>query len=196
MSEPVRLDQLALAITIVAFFALLGYRRGILRELVAAPAILLAPTIGPWLGRLLKPWINRFYRLFLFARLGGLTSDDLSGVMAKVREMPPLISTAEDAVRAGVVCFLLVILAGYLIGQWRVKGPKDRAQRLLGAAMGGINGYALAQVVVPRFWTAQFAVIIVPTGSVLQMFRAQIVIVLVIAFAVLVLFALRLARGK
>ncbi len=196
MSQPVRLDQLALAIVVVAFFAFVGFRRGILRELVAAPAILLAPTIGPWLGAVLKPWINRFYRLFLFARFGGLSSDDLSAVMARVRQVPPLINTAEDMVRAGVVCFLLVILAGYLFGQWKIKGPKDRAQRLLGAAMGAINGYALAQVVLPRFLSAQYAVIIVPTGSVLQTFRAQFVVVLVFAFAILVLFALRLARGK
>ncbi len=196
MSQAVRLDQLAIAVFVALIFGYIGYQRGILRELFAAPAILLAPTLGPWLGQVLKPWINRCYRLILFARFGGLATDDLGSVMAKVRKVPPLISTPADAVRAGVVCFLLVILSGYLIGEWRIKGPKDRATRLLGALIGIVNGYVLVQVVLPRFWTAQFAVIIVPTASVLQLFHGHLALALVFAFAVLVLFALRLARGK
>jgi len=163
---------------------------------VAAPAILIAPVLGPWLGTVLKPWVNRFYKLLMFARYGGLATDDLTGVMEKVRNVQPLVNTPEDVVRLGRVLVLLIIAAGYRLGEWKVKGPADRWARLLGAAMGAINGYVLIQVLLPRFWTAQFAVIVVPTASVLQMFHGQVAAVLVVAFAVLTLYALRLARRK
>lgn len=196
MSQPVRLDQLTVAIVAIFVFAYIGYRRGILRELVATPIILIAPKLGPWLGEVLKPWINRFYKLLLFVRYGGLVTDDFSAVMDNIRKVPLLINTKEDAARAGLVFFLLVILCGYLVGQWKVKGPKDRASRLLGAALGAVNGYVLVQIVLPRFWTAQFAVVVVPTASMLQLLQSQLAAVLVFAFAVLVIFAVRLSRGK
>ena len=196
MSQPVRLDQLTIALAVVVLFGFVGYRRGLLRELVAAPAILIAPWAGPRLGVLLKPWVNRFHKLFVFARYGGLTSDDLTAVIEKVRSARPLVSTPQDEVVLGLVLFMVVIAGGYILGQWRVKGPADRLTHWLGAIMGAINGYVLAQVVLPRFWSAQFTVIIVPTASVLQLFRGQVAVVLVVAFVVLVFYALRLARRK
>ena len=196
MSQPVRLDQLTIALAVVVVFGFVGYQRGLLRELVAAPAILIAPLVGPWLGVVLKPWVNRFHKLFLFARHGGLTSDDLTAVMEKVRTARPLVSTPEDEVALGLVLFMVVIVCGYIIGQWRVKGPADRLTQWLGVIMGAINGYVLVQVVLPRFWSAQFAVIIVPTASVLQLFHGQVAVVLVVAFVVLVFYALRLARRR
>ncbi len=194
MSESVRLDQLTVAFAVIVLFAFIGYRRGLLRELVAAPAILVAPFAGPWLGMVLKPWVNRFYKLFLFARFGGLFTDDFGPVMEKVQEVPPLISTEADEVTLGIVLFLLIILCGYIIGEWRVKGPADGLARVLGAVMGAINGYVLAQVVLPRFWSAQFTVIVVPTASMLQLFHGHVALALVLAFVVLVVFALRQAR--
>lgn len=194
MSQPVRLDQLTVALTVFVLFGIIGYRRGLVRELVAAPAILLAPVLGPRLGTVLTPWVNRFYKLFMFARFGGLVTDDLSAVMEKVGEVQPLICTEGDVVALGIVLFLLIILCGYLIGEWRIKEPGDRLTRWLGAVMGAINGYLLVQVVLPRFWKAQFAEIIVPTAGVLQLFHGQLAVAAVVGFFVIVLFALRLAR--
>ncbi|MDI7274786.1 MAG: CvpA family protein [Anaerolineae bacterium] len=196
MTQPVRLDHLAIAVFVVSLFAVLGYRRGILRELLAATAIVLATVISPWLGTVLKPWVNRFYKLAMFARFGGLTSDDLTEPLARLKELPPLIQTADDVRRLGIVLFLLIVALAYLIGQKRVKGPASRMQRVMGAVMGGINGYALFQIVLPMFLTAQFVVVVVPAQGVLQLFHAWLALALVVAFAVLVLFALRLARGK
>ena len=196
MSQAIRLDQITIIAAVVLLFGCIGFQRGFLRELVAAPAILVAPVLAPWLGVALKPWANRFYKLFMFARFGGLVTDDLASVMEKVKKVSPLINTPEDVVRLGSVIFLLIIAAGYLVGEWRVKGPGDRLTRLLGAAMGAINGYVLVQVLVPRFWSAQFAVIVVPTASVLQVFHGQVAAVLVVTFAVLTVYALRLARRK
>lgn len=194
MSQPVRLDQLSIALAVIVLFGAIGYRRGLLRELVAAPAILVAPLVGPWLGTVLRPWVNRLHKLFLFARFGGLATDDLTAVLGKVKQVQPLISTKEDVLRLGVVLFMTIIACGYLLGEWRIKGPADRAMRLLGALMGALNGYMLVQIVLPRFWSAQFAIVVVPTASVLQLFHGQLAVALVIAFVVLVVFALRLAR--
>jgi uncharacterized membrane protein required for colicin V production len=194
VSQSIRLDQLTIALVVVIVFGIVGYKRGLLRELVAAPAILIAPVLGPWLGTVLRPWVNRFHKLFMFARFGGLATDDLAAVMDRVGKVPPLIRTQEDVVMLGVVFFLLVITCGYLLGQWRVKGPADRLTRWLGAAMGVLNGYMLAQMVLPRFWSAQFAVVVVPVASLLQLFHGQVAVALLLAFVVLVIFALRLAR--
>lgn len=196
MTQPVRLDHLAIAVFVVGLFAVVGYQRGILRELVVTPAVVLAPLISPWLGRVLKPWVNRFYKLAMFARFGGLTTDDLSVPLARLKELPPLIQTDEDVRRLGIVLFLLIVTLAYLIGQKRVKGPASRMQRVMGAVLGGINGYALFQAVLPMFLTAQFVVVVVPAQGVLQLFHSWVALALVVAFAVLVLFALRLARGK
>ncbi len=196
MSQPIRLDQLTLAVVVVAVFAIFGYRRGILRELVATPAILLAPFAGPWLGEVLTPWANRFYRLFLFARFGGLVTDDLAAVMEKVRQVPPLICTPAHTVRFGAILFLAVIACGYLLGQWRIKGQPDRVARLLGAIMGMVNGYVLVRILVDKVWPTQFAVIVVPVGSVAQLFQAQTAAVLVVAFMAIVILALQRAHKK
>ena len=196
MSQQVRLDQLTLAVAIIGLFALIGYKRGIVRELVATPAILLAPVISPWLGQALKPWVNRFYRLGLFALYGGLVSDDLTGVMTKVKKVPPLIQTDADMASLGAIVFLVIIVAGYLLGQRFIKTANDRVTYVMGGVMGAINGYLLIQNVVPRFWSAQYAVVVVPTGGLLQLLRGQAVIVLVVAFIALVSYGLRLARKK
>ena len=196
MTQQVRLDHLAVAVVVIVIFAIVGYRRGILRELVAAPALLIAPYAGPWLGPVLAPWANRYYKLLLFARYGGLTSDDLAAVMDKVGNVPPLVDTAEQIATLGSVCFLGIIALGYALGQWRVAGPGDRVARLLGAVMGGINGYMLVRTLVPRFLTAQFTVIVVPTAGVTQLLQAQTAAVLVVAFVVLVAFGLERARRK
>jgi hypothetical protein len=196
VSQPVRLDQMAIALAVVVLFGIIGYQRGLLRELVAAPAILIAPFVGPWLGEVLKPWVNRFHKLFMFVRFGGLGTDDWTAVLEKVRSTKALVSTPEDEVALALVFFMVVIACGYCVGQWRVRGPTDRPTFWLGALMGALNGYVLAQVVLPRFWSAQFAVIIVPTASVLQLFHGQVALALVLAFVVLVIYALRLARRR
>jgi len=196
VSQPISLDQLTLSIAVVALFAFLGFRRGILRELVALPAIALAPLLGPWLGQVLTPWANRFYRLFLFARFGGLVTDDLAAIMEKVRQAPPLICTPADVTRFGAILFLAIIAGGYLLGQWRIKGQPDRIARLLGAIMGTVNGYLLVRILVDRVWPTQFAVIVVPVGGVAQLFQAQTAAVLVVAFMALVVLALQRAQKK
>lgn len=194
MSELVRLDQLTLAGLLMAFFAFSGYRRGIMRELVVTPCILLAPFLGPWLGKVLVPWVNRFYKLAMFARHGGLVSDDLSAVMEKVRQVQPLIRTPRDVMLLGTIFFVLIIFAGYVIGQWRVKGPADRTMRVLGAVIAGVNGYLLTQIVVPQLWPSQFTVVLVPTGGVLQLLSSQAAAIVVVAFVALVALGLQLAR--
>lgn len=196
MSQPVRLDQLTVAIVIMAMFGFIGFRRGILRELAASPAILLAPVLSPWLGRALVPWVNRFYKLALFARYGGLTSDDLQAIMEQVKKVGPLIKTEADVALLGTICFLVIIALGYILGQLVVKGPGDTLAKWTGAVIGGINGLLLVLVVVPKLWSAQYAVIVVPTAGVLQFFQAQTTIVAVVAFIVLAAFGLQLAQRK
>lgn len=196
MSQPIRLDQLTLAVVVVALFAAMGYQRGILRELVAAPFIVLGPLLAPWLAVALQPWVNRFYKLFMFARFGGLATDDFGAVMEKVKQVPPLIRTPADLLRFGVIVCLAVILGGYLLGQWRVKGPADRIAHLLGAVMGTVNGYLLVRILVDQLWPTQFVAIVVPLGSVAQLFQAQTAAVLIVAFMAIVVLALQRAQKK
>lgn len=196
MSQPIRLDQLTLAVVVVAAFAAMGYQRGILRELVATPFIIVGPLLAPWLAVALVPWVNRFYKLFMFARFGGLATDDFAAVMEKVRQVPALISTPSHLLRLGVIVCLAVIALGYLAGQWWVKKPADRITRLLGAVMGTVNGFLLVRILVDQVWPTQFVEIVVPMGSVAQLFQAQTAAVLVVAFMAIVVLALQRAQKK
>lgn len=196
MSQPIRLDQLSLAIVVVAIFAAMGHQRGILRELVATPFIILGPLLAPWLAVVLVPWVNRFYKLFMFARFGGLATDDFGAVMERVKQVPPLVCTPADLFRLGVVVCLAAIAAGYLLGQWRVKAPADRIARLLGAVIGTVNGYLLVRILVDQVWPTQFVAIVVPLGSVAQLFQAQTAAVLIVAFMAIVVLALQRAQKK
>ena len=196
MSQPIRLDQLTLAVVVVAIFAAMGYQRGILRELLAAPFIILGPWLAPWLAVALLPWVNRFYKLFLFARFGGLATDDFAAVMERVRQVPPLIGTQVGLIRFGVLLCLTVIALGYLLGQWWIKKPADRIVRLLGAVMGTVNGFLLVRILVDQVWPTQFVEIVVPMGSLAQLFQAQTAAVLVVAFMAIVVLALQRAQKK
>lgn len=196
MSQPIRLDQLTLAIAVVAVFAAMGYQRGILRELLATPFIILGPLSAPWLAVVLVPWANRFYKLFLFARFGGLATDDFASVMERVKQVPPLIATQVDLLRFGVILCLAIIAVGYLLGQRFIKAPADRIARLLGAVQGTVNGFLLVRILVDQVWPTQFVEIVVPMGSVAQLFQAQTAAVLVVAFMAIVVLALQRAQKK
>jgi uncharacterized membrane protein required for colicin V production len=196
LTQSIRADQLTIAILVMALAAFIGYRRGILRELIVAPAILLAPLVGPPMGVFLVPWVNRFYKLFLFARFGGLATDDIAKVMDKVKQMAPLVASDQSKMTLVFVCVMVLIAVGYAIAHFAVKGPKDALTHLLGAVLGAINGYNLARIIVPALWSAQYTEIVVPTGSVLQIFQQQTTLVIVLAFIVLVVFGLQLAARK
>ena len=66
------LNQLYLIIGLVVLFGLMGLRRGVFRELLALAGVFLAMVVGKWGVRFLEPWVNRFYKLGMFALKWGL----------------------------------------------------------------------------------------------------------------------------
>ncbi|MBM4465626.1 MAG: CvpA family protein [Chloroflexi bacterium] len=144
------LNQLYLIIGLVILFGLMGLRRGVFRELLALGGVFLAMVVGRWGTSFLEPWVNRFYKLGMFALKGGLVAEDPASIFAKVKELPPLVSTDSDRLMLGTGAFALVVLAFYLLGEFVVDPPETMSQRLSGVILAGANGYFMAYFLAPR----------------------------------------------
>ncbi len=144
------LNQLYLIIGLVALFGLMGLRRGVFRELLSLFGVFLATAVGRWGTRFLEPWVNRFYKLGMFALKGGLVTDDPASVLEEMGDLSPLVSTDSERLILGTAAFALIVLAFYLVGELVVDPPKAISQRLSGIVLAGVNGYFIAYFLAPR----------------------------------------------
>lgn len=144
------LNQLYLVIGFVVLFGLMGLRRGIFKELLALVGVLLAIAVGKWGASSLKSWVNRSYRLVMFALKGDLVAEDPASVLAEISGLKLPVTTDYDLVILGTAAFGLVVLAFYLLGEFVIHPPKTVLQRLLGVILAGMNGYFTAYFLVPR----------------------------------------------
>jgi uncharacterized membrane protein required for colicin V production len=195
---PVNLSQHTVLIIILACFALIGLRRGVNRELLSFVGIVISIWITDKLGPTLHERINRFYRLGRFALSGGLSADDPAAEWQKAKQLPDLIG-GEAAINALVFCFFfLIVLLFVIIGQRRIQGPKTRVLQVLGAAVGAINGFLVASIILPRVVTGTTMTINVPTKEVTNALVDTGNIGLLVVFLVVTVIALGLhnASGK
>jgi len=144
------LNQLYLIIGLVVLFGLMGLRRGVFRELLALGGVILAIVVGRWGASFLEPWVNRFYKLGMFALKGGLVAEDPASIFAEVKELQPLVFTDSDRLILGTVAFALIVLAFYLLGEFVIGPPKAISQRLSGIILAGVSGYFIAYFLAPR----------------------------------------------
>jgi len=144
------LNQLYLIVGFVVLFGLMGLRRGVFRELLSLFGVFLAIVVGRWGTSFLEPWVNRSYKMAMFALKGGLASDDPSGILAKMGSLTPPVTTDADRLVLGTVAFVLIVLGFYLLGEFAVDPPKTISQRLSGIVLAGVNGYFIAYFLAPR----------------------------------------------
>jgi hypothetical protein len=144
------LNQFYLIVGFVVLFGLMGLRRGVFRELLSLLGVFLAIVVGKWGTSFLEPWVNRAYRMAMFALKGGLASDDPSSILAEMADLTPPVTTDADRLVLGTVAFVSIVLAFYLLGEFVVDPPKAVSQRLSGIVLAGVNGYFIAYFLAPR----------------------------------------------
>jgi hypothetical protein len=141
----------------------------------------LSVLLGIVLGRLLttvgRPltayWANRLSLLVRFALRGGLSGDDPGAVLAKVRELPPLVGGDGSSSLFSLVLFGSSVIATYLFGRWRFRPrpanfgplliyPVSKLQRIVSGGLGAINGYLIARFLIPLVFPGTETIVKVP----------------------------------
>ncbi len=129
-------------------FVVVGYRRGVARELPTLFGLgagwLLASLVGPGLTERL----NRLYRAARFVVEDALGREDSTAIWERVRALPDIIRTDTDAEILALGVFVGWVGLMYIVTQYRCRGPANRTGRVLGALAGGVNGLLFSRGVV------------------------------------------------
>jgi len=177
----ITVDQYLLLGGTLVLFSFLGLRRGVNRELFT----MLGIGVGMWLansfGPSLVPVANRLYKLVRLVLSGKLTSDDAAS-------FPDLIQTASDVQLLSLAVFAVILLAFYLWGQGRIRGPQSGMSQFLGLVAGGVNGFLVAYYLYPALLPRSTAVITLPSGQInATLTNNQTVALVIVVFTVLLI---------
>jgi len=185
------LTYLHVLIGIGVIFGLIGFLRGVAREVITAIGIIVAYLILRLGERPLTVWVNRLYRMAVFAARGGLIAEDPTSIWARVRELPPLIETDAERLTFRLVAFTVLAVFSYMAGN-RILGGRPKAfgpfiiypgppffSRLLGIAVGLMNGYLVAHFTLPYAFPKAETVIRLPTGLVVEFLRTNLAFVFI-----------------
>ena len=186
------LNQYLVMGTLLGVFALVGFRRGVNRELLSVIGIGLGIFVAQRTAPTLGPQVNSVYRMMRFALRGGLTSDNPTDAWEQARRLPDLVKSQADVQLCGVVVFFLVVLVFYLVGQQYVAGPRSIILKLLGVFTGVVGGFLMAYYLIPIIFPEPQAVITLPSGQMQETLRRGETVAYVVAFFVAVLIALGL----
>jgi uncharacterized membrane protein required for colicin V production len=193
----VNISQYALLGITLAVFGLLGFRRGVNRELLLmvgiAVAMLLANSIGP----ALIPVVNQLYRLLRFAVSGGLGGADPTAAWQASKQLPDLVSATRDAQFVVIGVFVLIVLTFYAWGQRRVAEPRSFMSKILGLLAGGINGFLVAYYLFPVLLAQSGAGTSLPSQEISAILTSgqTIALVIVVFMVLLIAFGLYNSTG-
>ncbi len=192
------INQYLLIACVAGVFGLIGYRRGVRRELTVLLLLLAAIAIvGLFTDSLVAP-INRFGYLLRFAREGGLGAEDPTAVWREIRGTPELIQSERNREMLKVGLFSAIILVAYLLTARFGRARSGILDGALGFAVGTLNGVAIVYFLLPILFPEPIALIQLSTEQVQNTFdggtfRVQFFIVLVV---VLIAFGLYTASGR
>jgi len=187
------LNQFYLIIGLVVLFGLMGLRRGVFRELLALFGVFLATAVGRWGASFLEPWVNRFYKLGMFAFRGGLAADDPASVLAGMGDLTPLVTTDSDRLILGTAAFALIVLAFYLLGEFVVDPPETWSQRLSGIVLAGASGYFIAYFLAPRHLPTPRTTIRFSASDMIDLLTRNLIKVVLVFVVVLIILGLQMS---
>ncbi len=190
----VPVSEYVLIAAALAIFGIIGFRRGVNRELVTFVAVLLALAITGLFTDALVPVVNKLHRIVRFAVSGGLSAGD-SAALDTVGQIPDLVSTPASKAVLELVLFVIPVFISYLVGL-RFRGAVNIGQKLLGSLLGGVTGFFIAQRFGPILFPAGQTNLVLATGSTNSLLQdTQVVAVLaVVAVVILIAFGLYSAR--
>jgi uncharacterized membrane protein required for colicin V production len=186
---------------LMGLFGVIGFRRGVNRELISLVGLGVAIWVALQVAPSLDDQINRMYRLTRFALGGGLGADDLSAAWAEAQALPDLIQSEADRRLLSVAIFVVMALLVYLVGDGRIERAESFLPRMLGLFVGLINGFLVAYYLAPVVLTESQINITVQSGEVQQSLTSGQTLARVGLFLVCVLIAVGLynasgRRGK
>ncbi|MCD6555212.1 MAG: hypothetical protein J7M16_14530 [Anaerolineae bacterium] len=210
--QVVELTATTVVLIFVGFFAYLGSRRDLRKELLFFAGLLLGTLLSLVDCKPLMPIANRVFRLILFAVKGGAMTDDPLPIWEAVKKRPPLVNPADPKsilwFNTGVFVTLAIIF--YLLGNrlWRAQPPnilsiltmagskKSRSQmprvlltQLTSTVVGGLNGFLVAMFVIPRYLAATQTLVVIPGTA------AWDVLAHSLRYAIVVVFLVFIVRG-
>ncbi len=189
-------------------FGLMGFLRGVAREIITAIGIITAYVFIKWGESFLVRWTNKFHKLVVFALKGGLTADDPTAIWPQVANLPPLIESDGEKLLFRLVVFVSLVIIAYIVGNRVLSSRTDTfgplaiypdiplLSRFLGLATGLMEGYLIAYFVIPEIFPKAETVVKLPTGTVTVFLGQYVALVLVGFLAVLIAFGLRSASLK
>lgn len=199
--EVVQLMPLEVIILFSAVFVVVGFIRGVRAEAWVTALIVIAFIILRVWGDTLITYTNRIYRLTRFALAGGIIAEDPIEIWQQFVDMPPLIESDVEKLLFRMTLFLTLYLVGLIVGRIAVQRRlipvsfqlirqlPDLGERLLGAVLGGANGFLIAFFVLPQVLPAEKeTVIVVPKTRIVTEFMTENLVN--VAFAVLVIIIL------
>jgi len=173
----------------IGLFGLIGFRRGVNRELLFAVGIVLGVLLASELSGALEPYVNRFYRL-------GITSNDPAAAWQELKDEPLLIRDAQGQRNLSVGVFIATALLFYLLGEGSLPAPGSPILRLLGFLAGCVNGYLIAYYLVPIIFAKPVAVIAMAGGEMRQTLTDADTIARVVLISIIVLIAFGLVSAS
>jgi uncharacterized membrane protein len=202
------LTNLHVLLAIGAVFGLMGFLRGVAREIITTIGIIIAYVVIRWGESFLMRWTNKFHKLVVFAFRGGLTADDPTAIWPQVRDLPGLIESDGEKLMFRLFVFVSLVILAYIVGNRFLSSRTDTfgplaiypglslLSRLLGLTTGLIEGYLIAYFVLPEVFPEAETVIRLPTGDVAGFLGQNVAFVFVGFLVVLIAFGLRSASLK
>lgn len=196
-------------IVVFAFvFVVIGFGRGVRAELWITTFIVIAFAVLRIAGDTLIVWSNRIYKLTRFALAGGIIAENPIEIWQQFADMPPLIETDVEKLLFRMSLFLVLYLVGLIIGRISVRKKlvpvslqlvrklPHLGERLLGAVLGGVNGFLIAFFVLPQVLPAdKKTVIIIPKTSTVTEFMTQNLVNVAVAVLVIIILLGLMATG-
>ncbi len=202
------MDPFLVILTLIAVFVILGFLRGLVREVILTLFILGAITIMTNRFDSLVAWVNRLYRMTMFVLKGGIAAENPVAVWENVKKLSPLVETAQERLVFQVAMMGAALIAGYIVGNltsrqrlapvslsllWR---PADLIPRLLGAIGGAVNGYLVINYLLPKVLTEPTTVIIVPTAKVSDVLQINMTNVAIAILVIIIIIGLQASGSR
>jgi len=130
-------------LAILAVFFLVGFRRGVRREL----NVLLGVGVGWGLARLAGPglirWVNRAYKTVAFVARSIVGPGDPGAAWNQARDLADPLDPQVHVRPAALALLALGVGIAYLVGERRYPNPVEFGARLLGGLTAVVNGYLI-----------------------------------------------------
>ena len=162
----------------ILMFAIIGFQRGWRREIISL-AFALAAVLFLYLGG------GTGLANFFFVRLP-IILQDVIAPNPSASKVPPQGPSQTDIFLATIIAFVVVVAAGYLIGNKAFPKPSTPAERFLGIVPAIITGYALLTYLVFVFAKSPLLTVGVTTPSQSLIGNYVLVIFLIAIVAVVI----------